>query len=216
MDKDMNNPYFTFGALLPDLVRGFSKIYNQIDKNYSSSIYEHQSIYLGIKRHLQTDEVFHNLPSFHEACDLVDNLFKKSKVFHLPKSFFVAHILVELLIDKHIVNNNETIAQKFYQELKVLDNNMLITYCESIHFLEFESVFLPRIDVFIKNKYAFKLNHNESIFNALNKICFERLQFKPTNLEKNEILRIIDQSEQLLNSVSNIILEQTKQKLNYD
>jgi hypothetical protein len=143
---------------------------------------------LGIKRHLKTDEIFHNLPSFHYACDLIDVHFKSSQIVHVPKSFFVSHILTELLIDKFIVHSDIQIAHQFYRELKVLDKSMLITYCESIHFFEFESVSLPRFNLFIQNEYALKLFHNENVYTALEKICFDRLNYMPSEFEKKEIL----------------------------
>jgi hypothetical protein len=53
MDKDIQNPYFTFGALLPDIAKGFAKTYNQMHKFPLPTKPTHLSIQNGIYRHMK-------------------------------------------------------------------------------------------------------------------------------------------------------------------
>jgi hypothetical protein len=191
IDKNRNAPYFTFGALLPDLVRGFSKIYNQIEKPYITNNKNHKALYDGIIRHLHVDEVFHDLPLFHETCDQLVRMLSENKEIAMPRSFFVAHILSELLIDKHIVQEQNYVAKTYYSLLKQIDYKELINISTNIHFLDFESKYLPKFEVFIQNEYALKLVHNENVYAALYRICFERIHYFPSEKQKECILKCI-------------------------
>ena len=213
IDRDRNNPYFAFGALVPDLIRGFSKIYNHIPRPYTSPIEYHQSIYKGIIRHMQVDEAFHNLPLFHDACAEIENIFSKNKEIELPRVFFVAHILSELLIDKQVVLQQKNIAINYYSLLKQIDYKELINFSTSIHFLDFESNFLPKFEVFIQNEYALKLAYNENVYTALYRICFDRIQYNPTEIQKEGILKCIAEADEWMKEHYQLILNQTIENL---
>jgi hypothetical protein len=216
MDKDIQNPYFTFGALLPDIAKGFSKTYNQLHKFPLPTKPSHLSIQNGIYRHVKTDAVFHNLESFHNACDELEIILKSNPELQLPKTFFIAHILVELLIDKQIAINEIEVVKKFYIEMNEIDNTELISYCESIHFFDFKSKILPRFDMFIQNEYALKLLHNENVLVALEKICFDKLEIKTSEQEKEVLIKLISEADNVMKKTYQLILDQTKEKLNYE
>lgn len=214
VDQHRSNPYFVYGALLPDLVRHFARIYNKMDKHYHSENSSHQQIFQGIRRHMQADTAFHDLYNFHNACDQVEVLLSANTQLAIPRPFFIAHILVELLIDKHLVTKDEQIAHNFYHSLKQLDHNELISFADSIHFFEFKSTFLPRFELFIKNEYALKIMHNENVYIALDKICFERVNFSPSNIQKSILMEIIATTDEQLSTQYETILNKTIEKLN--
>lgn len=216
MDKDIQNPYFTFGALLPDIAKGFAKTYNQMHKFPLPTKPTHLSIQNGIYRHMKTDTVFHNLESFHQACDELEIILKSNPALQLPKTFFIAHILVELLIDKHIAINDIEVVRNFYLEMKEIDNTELISYCDSIHFFDFKSKILPRFDMFIQNEYALKLLHNENVLIALEKICFDKLDIKTSEQDKEVLIKLISDADEAMKDRHQLILDQTKEKLNYE
>jgi hypothetical protein len=141
---------------------------------------------------------------------------KSNPELQLPKTFFIAHILVELLIDKQIAINEIEVVKKFYIEMNEIDNTELISYCESIHFFDFKSKILPRFDMFIQNEYALKLLHNENVLVALEKICFDKLEIKTSEQEKEVLIKLISEADNVMKKTYQLILDQTKEKLNYE
>jgi hypothetical protein len=124
--------------------------------------------------------------------------------------------LVELLIDKHIAINDIEVVRNFYLEMKEIDNTELISYCDSIHFFDFKSKILPRFDMFIQNEYALKLLHNENVLIALEKICFDKLDIKTSEQDKEVLIKLISDADEAMKDRHQLILDQTKEKLNYE
>lgn len=214
VDRHEQNPYFTFGALLPDLVRGFSKIYNQLDKSYESRNLQHQAIFLGLKRHMKTDAIFHNQETFQSACNEIVAILNSEPTLDLPRTFFLAHILVELLIDKNIVAAEIEVATDFYKQLADINKIELISFCNSIQFFEFGTIYLAKFELFLRNEYALKLKDNENVYVALSRICFDRINFIPSVAQKNMILELIGRSDRYIKNCYKAILAQTIENLN--
>lgn len=124
--------------------------------------------------------------------------------------------MVELLIDKHIAINDIEVVRNFYLEMKEIDNTELISYCDSIHFFDFKSKILPRFDMFIQNEYALKLLHNENVLIALEKICFDKLDIKTSEQDKEVLIKLISDADEAMKDRHQLILDQTKEKLNYE
>jgi hypothetical protein len=70
--------------------------------------------------------------------------------------------------------------------------------------------------MFIQNEYALKLLHNENVLIALEKICFDKLDIKTSEQDKEVLIKLISDADEAMKDRHQLILDQTKEKLNYE
>lgn len=169
-NKEKHN--MAFGNLLPDLFRGFSKIYNENIQHRTDL--QHNEIYQGINFHLQSDKLFHKHLFFEENCLRIKDAIEKA---NLPqeRSYIVAHILLELMIDRYLISKEKDLADTFYESLRnAFDENIE----DKLHY-DFKLKDSSKINLifkgFIENEYAYRLKENIGVIEALHQILGKRL-----------------------------------------
>jgi len=180
--EDKINSKKVFGNLLPDLVRGFSKIYQTELKQVQD---KNNAILQGINFHLKTDKIFHNHDFFTIQNEKIKKLIIKHKV--PTKRYYIStHILLELLIDQYLIKQNQTIANDFYNILEKDNNLNLIREINLLTNNKINSKLFIIFKSFIENKYAYQLNDNLGIKFALNEIIGKKIgiDYKKNNWEK--------------------------------
>jgi len=182
------NPLTVFGNLLPDIYPNFTKFYNSILKNQSQFFHYNEHIVRGINFHLATDNVFHTHLLFTENYE-----FAKIQLNNIgvnKKAYAIAHILVELLIDRQILLNNKQVAISFYDKLIQVDLESVTDFLKIDSNSDNFQLFLVNFISFIKNRYAFKLNDIENIPIALENILQNRIDFN-TNFNNKEFTNVV-------------------------
>ena len=119
LHNDQNDNYFTVGLTIPDLlgfhsrsIRITNKFLKQIgliekDKNIKSFI-------AGMMVHLFLDKWFHNLDFFKEKVSFLQDYYRKFNDNKDKLPHFFAHILLEILLDRYLLNLTPNIANDFY------------------------------------------------------------------------------------------------------
>lgn len=217
VDATLDNPYYTLGTTLPDIIRGFSKQYRIIKTKNINGISPHfNEIKTGIQRHYQVDEVFHELDLFQDACYKIESIFTHKYRLEVPRMFFIAHILCEFLIDKYIVINYPNIADRYYKLMNSIVKENVIHFF-TIHDIDIENMnFSIIFDRFIKNEYAKKLMYNENVFLALSNVGFTHVNFNASELQKKLIINAIEDSDAILYEMYPKILKNVNEKLIYE
>lgn len=118
---DHSNPesFFAIGAATPDLL----SIYNpglRVKNHHlkSQSLFfkpEHSIFHAGLKRHFQADAIFHSSEFFARETALISAaMHEKMEDANIPRKFFLAHILVELILDRVIMRDHPNIVMNYY------------------------------------------------------------------------------------------------------
>ena len=118
---DHKNPesYFAIGAATPDLL----SIYNpalRVKKHHlkNQTLFfkpEHHLFNAGLKRHFQADAIFHSSEFFlQETAEISREIKKNLSGAEVPRKFFLAHILVELILDRVIMRDHPNIVVDYY------------------------------------------------------------------------------------------------------
>ena len=115
-DHEDENPLYNFGLLLPDLLRNYSKnSYNKRILHYENS----SEIFRGAQQHFLRDKLFHQHIFFEEVQHNIRESVKLTfEKYNIPRYWFGIHVIVELILDKYLINNNLIILDKFYNDVE--------------------------------------------------------------------------------------------------
>lgn len=126
LDRDRVNSYFVVGAATPDLL----SIYNsslRIKARHLKKMSEDQAgritppFLAGLYRHFFADGVFHLSPNFKEQTKRISNMLESYfPDLNIQRKFFIAHIMLELLIDKVLIDENPGILESYYGHFEAL------------------------------------------------------------------------------------------------
>lgn len=169
---EKDNSAKVIGNLLPDLIRGFSKIYRQEIKHNLNT--KDNALVSGIQYHLQTDAIFHQHAFFLEHCEKIKNQIKNQ---NLPpnRNFIVAHVMLELIIDHYLMEQNEALANNFYLTLNNSNNAELHETLNITLNRQNSSKIITIFSGFIENKYAFRIQSYAGLAAALYQIIGKRI-----------------------------------------
>jgi hypothetical protein len=168
-----SDPYYSLGLVMPDLVRIFMRgkhiFPNKIDESKLSK--DALKINKGGKMHLEQDRVFHNCNFFNELMEVYKQEFKKNGVTErIPKSWFLAHVAIELILDRVLMRDNESITDDFYVQLENVSWEPIEELLR-INNLENLDLFKDGFSRFVNVRYLFAYQYNDRLIYSLNRIC---------------------------------------------
>ena len=89
------------------------------------------SFYHGVMRHFEVDRIFHSSDFFHRETVLITRTLQEtfgSEYIH--RAFFVSHILLELTLDRILINQHSSLLYSFYKHFEAKDVHELVALTE--------------------------------------------------------------------------------------
>ena len=134
IDRLEHNPYLVVGALLPDIAPHFTQTYNRKIRNKVWDLEEPmRTIHRGVLRHYEADGAFHQSPTFSELCKTAIQCMMQTGLdrnrFRLS---FLAHIAVEVLLDRWLIVENKHLTDAYYNILNEVAFNKLDSYLSNV------------------------------------------------------------------------------------
>jgi acyl carrier protein phosphodiesterase len=176
LDKDHPSAFFIVGAATPDLL----SIYNsglrikagQVDHlNADAQAHGEPHFLEGLARHFHADRVFHSSPLFsaetHEFSKMLGQTFSEQDV---PRKYFIAHILLELLMDKVLIRHDAQLLPNYYRHFESLAPFEAVrkaTETVAAHPLPNYESFLQK---FVENKYLYHYTENDHLIYILRRL----------------------------------------------
>lgn len=166
-DHSKSDSVYNFGLLTPDLLRNFTP--SAFNKNLLTHSQLTEAWKNGIHQHINRDKLFHNSLFFQsvysENRELALTTFKNA---NLPKFWFALHVLIEMILDKFLIQKNNQLLHNFYNELESVTPKIpnLLTEIEHKEI----DIFLKRFEGFYTHQYLFKYQSHEGITYGLNRI----------------------------------------------
>jgi hypothetical protein len=193
IEQPVDNPLFITGLVIPDLASGFTKTFNSIiqkaecpqDKNLAH-------IHKGIVAHYTADKRFHNSNEFMQHTERAMHSFIKEglKRERLRLSV-IAHLTVEMLIDRQIILNNESVCNQFYKAIVQADESLLETYFRHFALNHVITRFFVNFHFFKQRQFLYLFKDPEKIVFALNRIYNSVTGTEFTEDEKERFLATI-------------------------
>lgn len=190
LDHKINNPIHNFGLLTPDLLRNFTP--SEYDKKLIHKKLLNKDWENGIQLHFQRDKNFHTSIFF----DLVYNAcheFTKSKFqeAQIPRFWFALHVLIEMVLDKVLIQQDENKLDQFYEQLTICIPEIPDLLKQVNH--SNTKLFLDKYQRFLDSKYLYKYLESEGIAYGLNRIYFQVNAYNEdwNKIQKQNLIEVI-------------------------
>ena len=176
LDRMHHSSSFVVGAATPDLL----SIYNSglrikaghvdhLDAAVRSSV--DPQFLLGLERHFHADRVFHSSELFSQETHALSRILEQAfPEQDLPRKYFIAHILLELLLDKVLIHHDPQILPDYYlhfERLAPFDDLRRGTEAVSAHPMPNYEAFLQK---FVENKYLYHYTENDHLIYILRRL----------------------------------------------
>lgn len=191
-DRNNEQPLFTTGAIFPDLLSNFDRNLKNIPKkDTGDQAPSALSDFLdGIKRHYELDRLFHSGEFFSVQTKFLS---KEIEALNLPsfnhRLYFFAHILLELTLDRVLLERNPELAVQFYQKLEKTPYHLLKEYFRIYNCLPFYGDFENYLIQFIEKQFIFKYLEDNMIVEVLNKFHKQINKQKINAMDKEKLLK---------------------------
>lgn len=154
LDRHHPSAYFKLGLVLPDLVRGYNRTMRKAVAAHHPTLPQHQALKHGLQKHRDADRVFHALPQFAALqLSLKQELEKRQLIEKLPRSYFLAHVAIEMLIDKNLLKLYPQIHVEFYADLTTVSQPIVENYFAEIGCKPMASVFFDNFNLFTERRF---------------------------------------------------------------
>ncbi len=204
----LDNPLFLAGTAVPDWlsvvnrkVRARKRLVEPVVASTTSE--DVRQIGLGILQHHQDDDTFHRCAPFQQLEGELGQEFRK----HMPDKHdhrpgFLGHIVVELLLDEVLASRDETLLDRFYAAMELVDEAMIEAAVNQMSTSTTDQLawFINR---FREEKFLYDYANDQSLLMRLNQVL---LRVKLPVME-TELLVVLPIARKLVAERADLLLD---------
>jgi len=193
--REYDNPAFTLGKIIPDLLRVFGPAH-KIRKAHNIEAPQGASQWMmkGAYVHLESDRLFHDSAYFEfESQRLKEKIRAGSSI--RKYSYFYAHILLEMLLDRLLVKKHPELGQQFYADLERIEKGDIKSFFELKPIAVDADAFMQVLRRFRKSRYLFEYAHDPGFLYAYTRILNQIGMPLLTRKDKDFFIELVQQSE---------------------
>lgn len=192
-DREEDSKYFNIGLILPDLARHhIPKLRINPYKNIEFTTDEIGSINKGCNRHFASDRKFHNWNVFVTLSQESTDTMRESGDKDLDRDFFLSHILIEMMLDKILLDQNPTLADDFYNMIDSVEMDWILKYLRYSG-LQDDELFKGNHRRFMKAAFLKHYTSIENVVDFLEKVAI-RTGLKEFTDDQKELLADISRT----------------------
>jgi hypothetical protein len=208
IDNKQDNNYFNSALFLPDFARNVARGFDQEITDLSANEIQLQ---LGCKAHLQADKLFHPSAFFKKYSDIVNHELQQFEpLAHINRKWFLAHILMEMMIDRLLVKFFPTVCHSFYHDLNQIDTKILHQFVLRFSNKSIEP-FIKQFDHFCEVRYLFGYAVDDSFVYSVARVFKYGSGIEMTMSDKLFLKKLVNNLEQIHFNDPMIILAELKQ-----
>ncbi len=210
VDGKEDNHYYNTGLILPDFARKHVKTFLNAPAGMQHNF---QLLHQGCLMHYQADKAFHTSAFFanllQQSNYIINNAaFSKS----VQRKWFLAHILVELMLDRLLVKNNKSALDAFYKSLNSVSEEDLTAFLTLFNGTEIDA-FMQHFIHFSSVQYIYFYADNIKFVYSLNRIMMRAGVGELSILDQEVLLQVVLTLEQDLSPQVPALLHQLKQSV---
>jgi hypothetical protein len=189
-----SHPYYNTGLVLPDLVKSFCKTHLKPLDSFTHPFLD--MLNEGSKVHLKSDGIFHNSDFFKNTLKYFSEQLDTEVKW--PRKWFLNHLLCEILLDRHLMDQNSELCTNFYAELETVKVEQISLYLKLSHVPNYQN-FNIGYEKFVSYRFIFDYIHNEKIIMALNRV-YKRVGID-YEFDEEDKMRLLEKMPTLLSYV---------------
>lgn len=207
IDRHSNDANFVAALTLPDLAHGFTKVYNKVAKHIDEPKHSTlASIHQGLLRHFEGDKLFHpSLAFLHANEEAKQALLKVGINRDEYRVSVLAHLLVEMLLDRQVILHEEALLLRYYELLEQASADAFAEYFAHLEKVstseKFENIskviaatgitFQSRFGMFKERRFLHYFREAENILFGLKRTYAMATQVEIANSEDRKFLEAI-------------------------
>jgi hypothetical protein len=178
LDRGQASSLFFVGIATPDLLSVHDRKIKLKEFSVPIALHSVQSdsqkyFAAGVMRHFEGDRVFHSSPFFEKETMHLSRFLKSELPDHqIHRGFFVAHVLLELLLDKILINKFSYLLPTFYNHFEQHEIMEIVSLTEWI-----TGTRIPAYDGFLKkfisNRYLSHYTDYEYVIYVLKRLLYK-------------------------------------------
>jgi len=171
LDAKAGKPYYNAGLVMPDLMGSFRRGWKPARSAPDISLKpEFKEFSEGMQQHQMVDRQFHSSAFFTNEIPFIRKVLEQNGL-KLPgvRLFFVAHIMLELMLDRLILLDSNKSADLFYHDIEAIDINEVNAFFDP-GLNEGGHSFSDFFTRFREAKYIYNYVKDDDFIYALNRI----------------------------------------------
>jgi hypothetical protein len=194
-DRDEDNKYFNIGLILPDLARShIAKLRINPYKNITFTTKEIASMNDGCNKHFASDRKFHNWMSFVELTNKATDMIRESGDKDINRDYFITHIMVEILLDKILLDQNPTLADDFYAMIDSVEMDWILKFMRYAG-LQDDELWKGQHKRFMKAAFLKSYTSVENVVAAVEGVCANLGMIELNDDQRNLLIEICEAIE---------------------
>lgn len=194
-DRDEDNKYFNIGLILPDLARShIAKLRINPYKNITFTTKEISSMNDGCNKHFASDRKFHNWMTFVELTNKATDMIRESGDKDINRDYFITHIMVEILLDKILLDKNPSLANDFYSMIDSVETDWILKFMRYAG-LQDDELWKGQHRRFMKAAFLKSYTSIENVIEAVEGVCANLDMIELNDDQRNLLIEICETIE---------------------
>ena len=194
-DRDEDNKYFNIGLILPDLARShIAKLRINPYKNITFTTKEIASMNDGCNKHFASDRKFHNWMTFVDLTNKATDMIRESGDKDINRDYFITHIMVEILLDKILLDQNPTLADDFYAMIDSVEMDWILKFMRYAG-LQDDELWKGQHKRFMKAAFLKSYTNVENVVAAVEGVCANLGMIELNDDQRNLLIEICEAIE---------------------
>lgn len=194
-DRDEDNKYYNIGLILPDLSRShIAKLRINPYKNITFTTKEISSMNDGCNKHFASDRKFHNWMTFVELTNKATDMIRESGDKDINRDYFITHIMVEILLDKILLDKNPSLADDFYAMIDSVETDWILKFMRYAG-LQDDELWKGQHRRFMKAAFLKSYTSIENVIEAVEGVCANLDMIELNDDQRNLLIEICETIE---------------------
>jgi hypothetical protein len=165
--KEEDNPYHNCGLIFPDWIAAYKR--SRLNPKIVTRNEQEEALYSGIQKHLLADKIFHGSPYFMEYTNGIKLLLEESGLDKDKFRFsFLAHIILEMMIDRLLLLKYTDLGTSFYDNLDACDDDLLVYFAQRNS--KVDDGFKTLVEKFKLHRFLLSYVNTDNFVYSLNRI----------------------------------------------
>lgn len=198
--KKQVSPQFHLGAALPDLMSAINRTL-RFQENAVRAYIPHahcQDVWHGVLNHFEADAAFHGSSFFVSCYEPIRELLKENiSPQKNIRPFFLAHIVVEILLDHVLSSNDTSLASRYYRNLERI---VVLTIQTDVdrYFGNATSEFTEIFDRFMRFKFLYEYDQIKKMHEPINRMLRRTRQDGFAEHEIADLIAILETCKHII------------------